>query len=175
MNKKTIPLLRAIIAGTISAVLTFAFASPATAAGCPDDHPKMAHNWDEHGEAGQREHLQAHLDKEAKRLDLNAAQRPQWDAYVKALASPIGEIHRLPPDADAATIARQRADFAAAHAAKLARIADATAALQAVLTPEQQHRLARMVRHAGPHDWHRMHGGDRPHPGDGAAADGEAR
>jgi hypothetical protein len=168
MNKKPIPLLRAIVAGVTSAMLTFAFASPASAAAGPDGHPKMAHNWTAQGKAERQAHLQAHLDKEAKRLSITAAQQPQWDDYVKAIESPIGEVHRLPSDADAATIARQRADFAAGHAAKLARIADATTALQAVLTPEQQQTLARIVRHAGPHGWHKTHG-RRTHPADGAA------
>jgi Spy/CpxP family protein refolding chaperone len=161
MNKKYIPVLRALVAGVTSAMLTFAFATPASAAPAPDGSPKMAHNW-----AGYREHqahLQEHLDKEAKRLGINAAQQPQWDAYVKAVESPVGDLHRLPPDADAATIARQHADFAAGHAAKLARIADATAALQAVLTPEQQRTLAHIVRHAGPHGWHMARNG-APHP-----------
>jgi hypothetical protein len=173
MNKKILPLLRAIVAGTTSAMLTFAFASPASAAAGPDGHPKMAHNW---AGAEHQAHLQARLDKEAKRLAITAAQQPQWDAYAKAITSPVGEMHRPSPDADAATIARQRADFAAGHAAKLARIADATAGLQAVLTPEQRQTLTKMVRHAGPHGWHGMHDGDPSHRDDGsAAANGAAK
>lgn len=168
MNKKTIPVLRAVIAGAISAVLTFAFTPQASAAPGADDHTKMAHNWAGPHGAEHQAQLQARLDQAAKHLGINAAQQPQWDAYVKAVESPFGEMHRLPPDADAATIARQRADIAAGHAAKLARIADATAALQAVLAPEQQHALALMVRHAGPHGWHRMH--DDAHPQTGQPA-----
>ncbi|HEX2603190.1 MAG TPA: Spy/CpxP family protein refolding chaperone [Oxalicibacterium sp.] len=158
MNKKIIPVLRALAAGTISAVLTFAFAPQASAAPGADDHTEMAHNSSDARWADHQAKLQAHLDQAEKRLGINAAQQPQWDALVKAIESPIGERHRLPPDADAATITRQRADIAAGHAAKLARIADATAALQAVLTPEQQRKLAQMARHAGPHGRHKMHG-----------------
>lgn len=163
MKKNHIPILRAFLAGTASAALTFALATPASAAS--DAHQKMAHNRVE-----RQAHLQARLDREAQRLGITAAQQAQWQAYVGAVESPIGNMHRLPPDADAVTIARQRADIATGHAAKLVRIADATAALQAVLTPEQRGVLAQMMRHAGAHGWHQARDRDRPHPSHGAPA-----
>jgi LTXXQ motif family protein len=167
MKKNHIPVLRAFIAGLTSAVLTFALASPASAAS--DVHSKMAHNW-----VGHQAHLQAHLEKEAARLGITASQQAQWQAYVGAVESPIDNMYKLPPDADAVSIARQRADMAAGRAAKLVRIADATAALQAVLTPEQGSLLARMVRHDGPHGWHEARDRDRPHPGKAGPADAPA-
>ncbi|HWT71811.1 MAG TPA: Spy/CpxP family protein refolding chaperone [Oxalicibacterium sp.] len=163
MKKNHIPVLRAFLAGTASAVLTFALASPASAAS--DAHSKMAHNW-----AERQAHLQAHLAKEADHLGITAAQQAQWQAYANAVESPTGNVHKLPPDADAASIVRQRADMAAGHAAKLVRIADAAAALQAVLTQEQRGTFARMVRHAGPHGWREARDRDRPHPEDGGPA-----
>jgi hypothetical protein len=163
MKKNHIPILRAVLAGTASAVLTFALASPASAAS--DAHSKMAHNWAEH-----QAHLQAHLAKEAERLGITASQQAQWQAYANAVESPIGNMHRLPPDADAVSITRQRADMAAGHAAKLVRIADATATLQAVLTPEQRGTFARMVRHAGPHGWHEARDRERPRSGNSGPA-----
>lgn len=163
MKKNHIPVLRAFLAGTTSAVLTFALASPASAAS--DAHSKMAHNW-----AGHQAHLQAHLAKEAEHLGITAAQQAQWQAYASAVESRIGNMRGLPPDADAVSIARQRADIAAGRAAKMLQIADATAALQAVLTPEQRGTFTRMVRHAGPHDWHEARDRDRPLPGNGVPA-----
>ncbi|MCZ7653884.1 MAG: hypothetical protein M5R42_05705 [Rhodocyclaceae bacterium] len=50
-------------------------------------------------------------------------------------------------DADAATLARHRADMAAKMATKLATLSDATAKLQGALTPEQAKTLADMTRH----------------------------
>lgn len=170
MKKNYIPVLRAFVAGVTSAMLTFAFMSPASAAPGPDGHPNMAHNC-----AGPHVPMQAHLEKEAQRLGITAAQQPQWDAYAKAVESPMGDMQRLPPDADAATIARHHADMAAGAAAKLARIADATTALQATLSPAQRTMLAHMVRHACPHAWHQTRDRDHPHPGNDSPAGAPAK
>src|SRR5690606_23437501 len=99
MKKNYIPILRAFVAGTASAVLTFALASPASAAS--DAHPKMAHNWTGPSAAERQAHLQAHLTKEAARLGITPAQQAQWQAYASAVASPIGTMRNLPPDGDA--------------------------------------------------------------------------
>ena len=58
-----------------------------------------------------------------------------------------GAMKPPPKDADAATLARHRADMAAQMATKLATLADATAKLQGALTPEQAKTLADMTRH----------------------------
>jgi hypothetical protein len=156
MNKNERPLLRAVSTGILSAVLTFVVTTPASAA--PDGRPKMEDNW-----AAHQAQLHAHLDKEAAHLGIRPAQQAQWQEYAQAVESRFGDHrHQLSPDADAVAIARQRADMAAAHAAKLAKIADATAALQAVLTPEQRSIFARMARRAGPHGDHPHPPGDRP-------------
>jgi hypothetical protein len=95
-----------------------------------------------------REHLQARLDHMAKRLNIETAQQGAWNAYVQTARGMIGPRPQRPAaDADAATVVRFRAQLAAAHAQKLAQLADATATLQQALRPEQRRVLDEMVRH----------------------------
>lgn len=93
--------------------------------------------------------LQARLDKMANRLEIKASQQDAWQAYVKVHKEQFDPAAMKPPakDADAAAIARHRADMAAKMATKLATLADATAKLQGALTPEQAKTLADMTRH----------------------------
>lgn len=92
--------------------------------------------------------MQAHLDQMAMRLEIKASQQEAWQAYVKTHKEMFdGAMKPAPKDADAATIARHRADMAAQMAAKLATLADATAKLQGALTPDQAKLLAEMTRH----------------------------
>ena len=103
--------------------------------------------------------MQARLDKMAQRLEIKASQQDAWQAYVKVHKEMFdGGMQPAPKDADAATIARHRADMAAKMAQKLAIHADATAKLQSALTPEQAKTLADMTRQpmGGRHG---MHGG----------------
>jgi hypothetical protein len=100
--------------------------------------------------------VQRRLDDAAARLEIKASQQSAWQAYsttVKELAEAEGMPPRPDADADAATIARQRAERASAFARKLGAIADATAKLQSVLTAEQKSVLTELTRNAG------MHGG----------------
>lgn len=92
--------------------------------------------------------LQARLDKMANRLEIKASQQDAWQAYAK-VHKEMFDARPTPPakDADAAAIARHRADMAAKMAQKLAVLADATAKLQSALTPEQAKTLADMTRH----------------------------
>jgi hypothetical protein len=97
-----------------------------------------------------REHLQARLDRMAKRLNIDASQQGAWNAYAKTVEGMIGTgLQRPAADADAATVVRFRAQVAAAHAQKLAQLADATGTLQQALTPEQRKVLDEIVRHPG--------------------------
>lgn len=93
--------------------------------------------------------LQARLDKMANRLEIKASQQDAWQAYAKVHKEQFDPAAMKPPakDADAAAIARHRADMAAKMAQKLAVLADATAKLQSALTPEQAKTLADMTRH----------------------------
>lgn len=100
--------------------------------------------------------VQRRIDDAAARLEIKASQQSAWQGYAAAVKD-LAEAEGLPPrpdaDADAATIARQRAERATAFARKLGAIADATAKLQGVLTPEQKSVLTELTRNAG------MHGG----------------
>ena len=103
--------------------------------------------------------MQARLDQMANRLEIKASQQDAWQAYAKVHQQLFdGSMKPAPKDADAATIARHRADMAAKMAQKLAIHADATAKLQSALTPEQAKTLADMTRQpmGGRHG---MHGG----------------
>ena len=93
--------------------------------------------------------LQARLDKMANRLEIKASQQDAWQAYAKVHKEQFDPAAMKPPakDADAAAIARHRADTAAKMAQKLTVLADATAKLQSALTPEQAKTLADMTRH----------------------------
>ena len=106
------------------------------------------------------EHMQmkmkARTAEMASRLEIKASQQGAWGDYVKARESMWANPPVRPAqDADAATIARSRADFAADMARKLAVVSDATAKLQAVLTPDQRKVFDEMARRSG----HRGHRG----------------
>jgi hypothetical protein len=92
--------------------------------------------------------MQARLDKMAQRLEIKASQQDAWQAYAKVHKDMFDGSMKAPAkDADAATLARHRADMAAKMATKLSTLADATAKLQSALTPEQAKTLADMTRH----------------------------
>ena len=103
-----------------------------------------------------RERTQARLDALAKRLQINASQQDAWNAYASTIESMFDMRPARPAaDADAATIARFRAELAANHARKLPRLADATAKLQEVLDPEQRKTLDELAhRHRYEHRHH---------------------
>jgi len=92
--------------------------------------------------------MQARLDKMAQRLEIKASQQDAWQAYAKVHQEQFDPAAMKAPakDADAATLARHRADSAAKMATKLATLADATTRLQGALTPEQAKTLADMTR-----------------------------
>ncbi len=78
---------------------------------------------------------------------LIAMQQAAWDEYANAIAGITEQSMQQPTDeADAAAIARYRADETAELSRKMARIADATASLQAILT-EEQRKTFNMVAH----------------------------
>ena len=108
------------------------------------------------------EHMQmrmkARIAKMASRLEIKASQQAVWGDYVKAREGMMANLPARPArDADAATIARSRADFVADMARKLAVVSDATAKLQAVLDPNQRKVFDEMARRFG----HRKHHGER--------------
>lgn len=148
------------LAAALAAGLALAAAVPASASPGPgfrEMTPEMTERM--------RDHMQARLDRMAERLEIKASQQDAWKAYAKVHQDMFdGSIKPAPKDADAAAIVRHRADTAALMAKKLATLADATAELQKVLTPEQNKLLAGMVRRpmggrfGGPGE-HGRHGG----------------
>ncbi|MGB9093610.1 MAG: hypothetical protein WCB93_05815 [Gallionella sp.] len=122
-----------------------------------------------------QEHLQARLDRLAQRLEIKASQQAVWEDFAKSIESlPDWNAKKPGDDADAATIARYRANRASEMAGKLTRIADATARLQAALSEDQRkilNQTAQLMLHRE-HRFGRMHhdadhrGMDRgdPHP-----------
>lgn len=126
--------------------------------------------------AQMRERIQARmnqrLDRLAARLEIKASQQDAWEAYKNARASIFQTRPERPArNADAATLAKFRADMAQRRAQYLATMADATAKLQEVLEPQQRKVLDEIARHAGvrgKHHGHRhgyrhghRHGGER--------------
>ena len=127
-----------------AAGLALAAAAPVSAS--PGKGPGMREMTPEMQERMQSR-MQARLDKMAERLEIKASQQDAWQAYAK-VHKDMFDARPTPPakDADAATLARHRADMAAKMATKLATLADATAKLQGALTPEQAKTLADMTR-----------------------------
>ncbi len=94
--------------------------------------------------------ISARLDKLHERLEIKASQQATWEAFAKSLeALPQGMTPPPGKDADAATVARFRADNAQGVARKLSAIADTTARLQAVLTASQREILNEESHHFG--------------------------
>jgi hypothetical protein len=104
--------------------------------------------------------MKQRLDRMAARLEIKSSQQDAWAAYRTARESMFATPPQLPPtDADAAVIARFRADMAKRHADYLAVMADATAKLQEALDPNQRKVLNEMSRRGGGHG--KGHGGPR--------------
>ena len=107
-------------------------------------------------QANLKARVQARLGRMAERLAITPSQQTVWDAYAKTVEDMIPAERAKPPaEADAAALLRFRSERAAVHAQKLAQLAEATAALQQVLSPEQQQTLNEMMRRAGKHGGHR--------------------
>ena len=150
-----------LVTALLAAGLALAAAAPASAMpgpGMREMTPEMQERM--------QSRMQARLDRMANRLEIKASQQDAWQAYVKVHKEMFdGGIKPAPKDADAAAIARHRADTAAKMAQKLATLADATARLQSALTPEQAKTLADMTRHpmGGRHGKHGGFGGRGEH------------
>lgn len=129
----------ALLAAGLALAAVVPVASAAPASGMREMTPEMQERM--------QSRMQARLDKMAQRLEIKASQQEAWQAYAKVHKDMFdGGMKPAPKDADAATLARHRADMAAQMAQKLAVLADATAKLQSALTPEQAKTLADMTR-----------------------------
>lgn len=148
MNTKRKNMTRLMAVAAVTAALFSSAAVWAAAPGAPAD---AGQEWARH----RQEMIKHHLDRMADRLEIKASQQGAWQAYVKTVDSIAEQPFKKPEGKsmeaklDAAAITRMRADMVAARAQKLAQLADATAKLQEILTPEQRTTLTQMVAHAG--------------------------
>jgi hypothetical protein len=117
-----------------------------------------------------QEHMKARLDKLAQRLEIKASQQAVWEDFAKSVETlPNRNAKKPADDADAATIARYHADRTAEMAGKMTKIADATAKLEAALTPDQRKILDQTAhlflnhRHGTGFEHHGMYHGEHDH------------
>jgi protein CpxP len=131
-------------------VATLAAAAPSVWSQPTDTSAPAAQDNASARQARIQQHLQARLQRMAEHLQITPAQQTAWTMYATSVQSLIGANPARPaPEADAASIARFRAELAAERAQKLSQLADATATLQQALDPQQQKTLDEIVRHAG--------------------------
>ena len=149
--------------------LGMALATPATAA---DSATPMKQEWMRRHQEMREERMK----KMAGHLGIQASQEQAWRSFTDALKDMKPEMKRPAAGADAATLARFGADTAMARAQKMSKLADATAQLQAVLTPEQRKTFDKMawravaMKHQARFHQHRHH---RHHPWQGQHAAGQ--
>lgn len=127
-------LLATIATGAIlmASFHTIAMADPARQC----DHRQMN---PEQRQQYMEEHMKIRLDRLAQRLEIKASQQAVWEDFAKSIETlPDRNAKKPADDADAATIARYHADRASEMAGKMTNIADATAKLEAALTPDQR-------------------------------------
>lgn len=143
--------MRTLAAAGIAGLLGTISIVPAVAA---DKAPTAAESMHSELAQGIAKHLQMRLDELAARLQIKASQEPAWQAFSAAfrdlMTTHFAQREQAlagAADADAATLARKHADWAADHAQKLARLADATAKLQQSLDADQRLVLNEVARH----------------------------
>lgn len=105
--------------------------------------------------------------QQAQALQITAAQRPQWDAYVQAKKSFFAARRPDMPRQNMSSMAAdERAELRARHletAAQQARqLANSTKALRDVLTPEQRNHFDQMSLHHGPRHFRSSNKRHRP-------------
>ena len=155
------------------AILIIAFRSIAIAA--PEQQVDRSGINPEQFHERMHENLQARLDRLAQRLEIKASQQPVWEDFAKSVeALADGNAKRPGDDADAAAIARYRADRAAEMAGKMSKIADATVKLQSALSEDQRkilNQTAQLMLHRDHRFGHMHHDPDHggmdqrdPHP-----------
>ena len=114
------------------------------------------HDWHMGADPEQRQELaKMRLQRMENRLEIKSSQLKTWEQYADAVGAlaepPAGKAESRD---DAAAVSHDSADRAAKFAQKLARVADATDKLQAVLNEDQRKIFSEMVRHPQ-HKWMR--------------------
>lgn len=121
-----------------------------------------------HYKAYAEDKMQARLNLWARQLGIMKNQQSAWNAYsqtLKQLAAAPYNVSFPKRNADAAAIAKFRADSAAQRAQYLANVSQATSQLQSVLTAEQQTKFNQLSHFWQPGLQHGKHHGHRKHPG----------
>jgi hypothetical protein len=147
---------RILAAITVSTILLTGFMLSARAE--QQDHSQQTQqNWAQH----RQNWIKARLARMAERLEIKSSQQGAWQTFAKAVEEPLNAPMKKPDaNADAATMSRLHADFATAYAKKMVQIADATAKLQEILSPEQRitlNQMAHEFHHHRHHDRHEEH------------------
>lgn len=154
MNKAT-RLVTGIAVGCIVGLGAIALAADKPAQPGPEAGPMQQNR-----AQMRKEMVQRHLDRIASRLEIKASQQSAWQAYADAMqAACTMDMTPPAPDADAAAIARQRAEHVTTLGRKLSAVADATARLQGVLSADQKSVFNQVTREMG---WHHGMGGFGP-------------
>lgn len=146
MNHKLVPAI--LFSGLMSAFATGAYADP----NAQSEHAFCGHHEAQSHRPDLQKFVQHRLDRLAYRLEIKASQQPAWESYAQAVANiatpqDAGKATKPVLNEDASAIVHRRANRAAELARKLAAIAEATDALQAVLDENQRKVLAQEVRH----------------------------
>jgi hypothetical protein len=137
----------AIAALTMSALQSVAIADPDRHA----EHMEACHG-------GMHEFMKDRLERLSDRLEIRSSQLAAWEAYAKSVEALSEHPGKEPgEDATATDISHYSAERAAELAKRLSNVADSTAKLQSVLTPEQNKILNqashRFLTHR--HGWER--------------------
>src|SRR5258706_13239011 len=104
----------------LAVVTSLAAAAPALSQPSTNDRSAVAEDTAAR-QSRMREHLQARLDRMAKRLNIDASQQDAWNAYAQTVEGMIGiglQRPRPAAGADPPTVVRFPAPVAAAHAQK---------------------------------------------------------
>ncbi len=164
MNSR-LGLLATVVTGAIliTSLNSIAMADPADHCG----HMQMTQ---EQMQQHMQERMKTRMDRLAQRLEIKASQQAVWEDFAKSIeAMPDLNAKKPADDADAATIARYHADRASEMASKMTKIADATAKLEAALTPDQRKVLDQTAqlflhhRHGAGYEHHGMDRGENDH------------
>lgn len=150
-------LLATLATGTILIASFNSIAMADPSAHC--NHPQMTQ---EQMQQSMQERMKTRMDRLAQRLEIKASQQAVWEGFAKSFETLPEHNAKMPADdSDAATIARYHADRAAEMAGKLTKIADATAKLEAALTPDQR----KIFDQTAQLFLHHRHGADFGHHG----------
>ena len=147
-----------LVAVATSTILTAGFTMSAWAD--QDLAQQSQQSWAQHRQYW----IKAKLARMAQRLEIRSSQQAAWQAFAKVIEEPVNPPIQKPDDRlDAAALARRHADFATAQAKRMVQIADATAKLQEILTPEQRLTLDQIAHEFRPHGHHRHHDRQEQH------------